>query len=182
MNREQVQEVLDKFAAQGNPPKIEGVEQWVDFLLEQDYDVAIKAAVDVVRNSNSAFWPAISEVNSKIKSVQKQISLHQSEVARKRGCKKCHGQTWLFDDPDGAVPCSSCRAATYKHWEMGDYELHATINTSDKNQYEKATPAETGARAKRCSPERTKQWVLFLEKSDEPGYPEDLADDMDMEI
>ncbi len=178
MNREQVQEVLDKFAAQGNPPKIEGVEQWVDFLLEQDYDVAIKAAVDIVRNSDSPFWPAISEMNGKIKSVQKMISLHQSEMARKRGCNECHGNTWLFGDPDGAIPCSKCRPVTHKHWERGDYELHAIINASDNEQYPKATPAETGVRAKRCSPERTAQWIKFLEENSTPGYPEDV----DMEI
>ena len=38
--------------------------------------------------------------------------------------------------------------------------------------------AETGVRAKRCSPERTAQWIKFLEENSTPGYPEDV----DMEI
>jgi len=67
---------------------------------------------------------------------------------------------------------------TRKHWERGDYELHAIINASDNEQYPKATPAETGVRAKRCSPERTAQWIKFLEENSTPGYPEDV----DMEI
>ena len=176
-----VQSILDRFADLANPPTLEGKQQWVEFLLEQDYNVAEMAALKYQRESGSSYWPSISKFNELIKARQRDISLRQAQMAKERGCKKCNGVTWV-KEPDGVVPCQDCRATTYSNWEKGKFELSSPIDIYDNGSYPFSTPPVTdNIRASRCSPERNKQWLTFLSTATSPGFPEgDYIDDLEI--
>lgn len=176
-----IQEVLDKFSDRGAPPALEGMEQWCDFLKSQVYEVAIKVATRIQREKDGPFWPTISEFNKLLREEQRKISGMEIQMAQQRnaGCDTCAGVTWTTGDPDGVVPCPSCRSATYKHWKEGRYDRYSTHSLPTGVDYPLAMPPQGNHDGGPVvAPERVLQWVSHLERNETCSFPEDEEIDL----